>query len=85
MEFFLVENKNGSKIVWFNNLRKRNALNKKAYIELANILNDAAKDDAVKCVVLTGKGDFFRLIVGLWSLIRFIKIIKLLFVVLAMT
>ncbi|MGL5405347.1 MAG: enoyl-CoA hydratase-related protein [Propionibacteriaceae bacterium] len=60
MEFFEVENKNGIKIVRFNNVRKRNALNKKAYYALGDILNEAAKDPKTKAVVLTGNGEFFR-------------------------
>ena len=59
-EIFEIAEKNGIKIVTINNPRKKNALNRKAYIALADILNEAAKDVTVKCVVLTGKGDFFR-------------------------
>lgn len=60
MEYFEITNKNGIRLVKFNNVRKKNALNKKAYIALGEILNAAAIDDSIKCLVLTGKGDFFR-------------------------
>lgn len=60
MEIFGIEDKNGIKIITINNPEKKNALNKKAYIALAEILNKAGADDRVKCVVITGEGDFFR-------------------------
>lgn len=60
MEFFEVSDNSGIRTVRINNQKKKNAINKKAYQALADILNKAATDDAVKCVVVTGRGDFFR-------------------------
>lgn len=60
MEFFEIETNNGIRTVTISNPKKKNAVNKPAYLALAKILNTAATDDQVKCVVLTGKGDFFR-------------------------
>lgn len=60
MELFAIEDKNGIKTVRINNPKKKNALNKKAYMALATILNEAGADNKVKCVVITGVGDFFR-------------------------
>lgn len=67
MEFFEIEDKSGIRTIRFNNIRKKNALNKRAYIKLGDILNKASSDDSIKCVVLTGKGDFFRYTFGLCS------------------
>lgn len=60
MEFFRIEDKNFVRTVTINNPRKKNALNKKAYFALGEILDAAGKDDKVKALVLTGNGDFFR-------------------------
>lgn len=60
MEFFEIENLNSIRKIVINNPRKRNALNRKAYITLATLLNQAATDKSVKCIVVTGKGDFYR-------------------------
>lgn len=60
MDLLEVEDKNGIRTVTINNVRKKNALSKDAYLALADVLNNAGKDEKVKCVVLTGKGDFFR-------------------------
>uniref|UniRef100_A0A182J6E9 Enoyl-CoA hydratase n=1 Tax=Anopheles atroparvus TaxID=41427 RepID=A0A182J6E9_ANOAO len=45
--------------VTINNPRKKNALNKQAYQDIADTLNAANKDDSVNVVVLTGTGDFY--------------------------
>lgn len=60
MEFFDISDNGGIRTVVINNPKKKNALNKLAYQSLADILNAGGADDQVKCVVLTGKGDFFR-------------------------
>jgi enoyl-CoA hydratase/carnithine racemase len=61
MNFFqITEEISGIKTVTITNPKKKNALNKAAYQSLANILNEAGKDDQTKCVVITGAGDFFR-------------------------
>ncbi|XP_052894809.1 enoyl-CoA delta isomerase 2 [Anopheles moucheti] len=45
--------------VTINNPRKKNALNKQAYQDLADTLNSANKDDGINVVVLTGIGDYY--------------------------
>lgn len=60
MEFFEIENLNSIRKIVINNPRKKNAMNREAYGALATLLNKAALDETVKCVVLTGKGDFYR-------------------------
>lgn len=65
MDHFEIGDKSGIRRVCINNTRKKNALNKSAYFALGNILNEAAADEQVKCVVLIGKGDFFRCLFGL--------------------
>ncbi|XP_070496046.1 enoyl-CoA delta isomerase 2-like [Chironomus tepperi] len=59
MDFFEIENLNSIRKITINNPRKRNALDREAYLALATLLNKAATDETVKCVVLTGKGDFY--------------------------
>ncbi|KAG5680608.1 hypothetical protein PVAND_010102 [Polypedilum vanderplanki] len=59
MEIFEVKDVGAIRQVTINNPRKKNALNRKAYIAIAKLLNDAGKDNKVKCLILTGKGDFF--------------------------
>ena len=60
MELFEISDFGGIRTVTINNLKKKNAINKKAYKALALILNEAGQDGNVKALVLTGKGDFFR-------------------------
>lgn len=60
MEFFEISDSNGIRTVKINNPKKKNAMDNPAYLALGQILNTAADDDEVKCVVITGKGDFFR-------------------------
>lgn len=60
MEFFEISDSNGIRTVRINNTKKKNAINKQAYYALARILNEAGQDVNVKCVVITGNGDFFR-------------------------
>ncbi|XP_053672796.1 enoyl-CoA delta isomerase 2 [Anopheles nili] len=45
--------------VTINNPRKKNALNRQAYQDLADTLNSANHDESVNVVVLTGSGDFY--------------------------
>uniref|UniRef100_A0A182Q7N2 Enoyl-CoA hydratase n=1 Tax=Anopheles farauti TaxID=69004 RepID=A0A182Q7N2_9DIPT len=45
--------------VTINNPRKKNALNKQTYQDLADTLNAANQDEQVNVVVLTGTGDFY--------------------------
>lgn len=60
MELLELESKDGIRTVTFNNQKKKNAINRKVYLALARVLNEAAKDETIKCLVITGKGDFFR-------------------------
>ncbi|KAK2582717.1 hypothetical protein KPH14_004987 [Odynerus spinipes] len=50
---------NGIEKIILNKPKKKNAITKKMYIDMANILNDLSKDESVHMVVLTGTGDFF--------------------------
>lgn len=56
---FLTTNKGGLRIITFNNPKKRNALNTNDYADLANLLNQAATDESVNVVALTGSGNFY--------------------------
>jgi enoyl-CoA hydratase/carnithine racemase len=60
MEFFRIEDDKGIRKVTTDNPRKKNAWNRAAYLALSQILDNAAKDNGIKAVVLTGVGDFFR-------------------------
>lgn len=60
MEFFKIEDQNRIRKVTINNPRKKNAINKRAYLALSEIINDAGSDDKITALVLTGSGDFFR-------------------------
>jgi len=59
MELLNISDANGIRIIRIDNLKKKNAINKKTYVALAKILNEAGRDVKVKAVVLTGSGDFF--------------------------
>lgn len=54
-----VTNVGGLRIITFNNPKKNNALNKAAYVAVTRTLNDAATDDTVTVVALTGAGSYF--------------------------
>lgn len=60
MEFFEVSDINSIRKITITNLKKKNAMNRAAYRALSALLNSAGTDDKIKCVVLTGKGDFYR-------------------------
>ncbi|XP_047534847.1 enoyl-CoA delta isomerase 3, peroxisomal [Vanessa atalanta] len=53
------ETKGNIKIITLNRPRKKNAINNEIYIRVTKILNDAATDDEILIVVLTGTGDFY--------------------------
>ena len=59
MDTILEETKNDVKIVTFNNLRKKNAIDVHMYVRLTEILNNAAADKDIAMVVLTGAGDIY--------------------------
>ncbi|CAD7002478.1 enoyl-CoA delta isomerase 2, mitochondrial isoform X2 [Ceratitis capitata] len=54
-----VEKKDKILVITFDNPKKRNSLNRKAYKELGLVLREVDKDNSVTTVVITGKGDFF--------------------------
>lgn len=45
--FLIVETKDHVRKITFNNPKKKNAFNGDAYVELANCLNEASRDDSV--------------------------------------
>lgn len=47
------------RIITINNPKKNNALNKAAYVALTRALNEAAIDDTVTVVAITGAGSYF--------------------------
>lgn len=49
----------GIKIVQYNKPNKKNALDIVMYKRVISILNDAATDDNISVMVLTGTGDFY--------------------------
>jgi enoyl-CoA hydratase/carnithine racemase len=59
MGVFKIENNKGIQVVTIHNPKKKNALNKAAYLELSEILDNAARDQSLKALVLTGSDDFF--------------------------
>lgn len=53
----LIQERHGKLLVIkINNPKKKNALNRNTYLELALILNTAATDDSITIVALTGNG-----------------------------
>lgn len=55
----LIKNKGGLRVIVLNNPKKKNALDRQAYRDIAEALNDAAADDDVRVVAITGTGDFY--------------------------
>jgi enoyl-CoA hydratase/carnithine racemase len=55
----LCSDRNGVRTLTLNRPRRKNAINRDLWIELAQALTDAAKDDGVRAVVLTGAGGAF--------------------------
>ncbi|KAJ8713516.1 hypothetical protein PYW07_013886 [Mythimna separata] len=56
----IVETLQGSiKIVQYNKPKKKNAIDGVMYKRVSRILNDAATDDSISVMVLTGTGDFY--------------------------
>jgi enoyl-CoA hydratase/carnithine racemase len=60
MEYFDVKDLNSIRKITIINPKKKNALNRRAYIELGKLLNEAGNDSKIKCVLITGHGDFYR-------------------------
>lgn len=55
----IITNNGALRTAMFNNVKKKNALNREAYIEITKALNEAAADDTVTVLALTGAGDFY--------------------------
>lgn len=58
-ENLIVTTKDNIKIVRLNKPKKKNAIDYNMYIRMAEILKDAAIDEDISIVVLTGTGDFY--------------------------
>lgn len=58
-ETILETHRGGIKIVQYNKPNKKNAIDPIMYQRVIGILNDAATDDNVSVMVLTGTGDFY--------------------------
>lgn len=54
-----ITNSGGLRIIAFDNPLKKNAINAVTYVGLAVAINDAATDDSVKVLALTGVGEIF--------------------------
>ncbi|KAG6455383.1 enoyl-CoA delta isomerase 2 [Manduca sexta] len=52
-------NQGAVKIIKYNKPARKNAIDADMYIRVKNILNEAAEDDNVSVIVLTGAGDFY--------------------------
>ncbi|XP_045766944.1 enoyl-CoA delta isomerase 3, peroxisomal [Maniola jurtina] len=51
--------KDNIKVVRLNKPRRKNAIDYPMYVQLTKILNDAATDNSISIIVLTGTGDFY--------------------------
>ncbi|KAH9632464.1 hypothetical protein HF086_014548 [Spodoptera exigua] len=58
-ETIIETNQGGIKIIQYNKPKKKNAIDGVMYRRVISILNDAATDDSVSVMVLTGTGDFY--------------------------
>ncbi|MFN8027918.1 MAG: enoyl-CoA hydratase-related protein [Acidimicrobiia bacterium] len=58
-DLVLVEDRDGARLITFNRPSAANAFNEPLYHASAQALRDAAADDSVACVVLTGAGKVF--------------------------
>lgn len=58
-EFYLVEKNPPIAWIYLNRPDKKNALNSAAFEEAIPIIEDLDRDDAVRCVIITGKGSCF--------------------------
>ncbi|XP_050351408.1 enoyl-CoA delta isomerase 3, peroxisomal [Nymphalis io] len=58
-EYVIEKSKGNIKIITLNRPRIKNAIDNEMYIRITKILNDAATDDKISIVVLTGTGDFY--------------------------
>lgn len=53
------ENRDGVLVVTFNRPEKKNAINNEMWIAIRETFRNAAKDDSVVCMLLTGDGEHF--------------------------
>ncbi|XP_022835969.1 enoyl-CoA delta isomerase 2, mitochondrial-like [Spodoptera litura] len=58
-ETIIETSQGGIKIVQYNKPKKKNAIDGVMYRRVISILNDAATDDSISVMVLTGTGDFY--------------------------
>lgn len=58
-ETIIETHQGGIKIVQYNKPNKKNAIDAVMYKRVISILNDAATDDNISVMVLTGTGDFY--------------------------
>lgn len=56
MEGLIQERRGKLLVIKINNPKKKNALSRQTYLELAYILNTSGKDDSISVVALTGNG-----------------------------
>src|ERR1700737_3770285 len=59
MDEIITERSEGILRVELNRPKKRNAMTSRMYVTLANVLNDAAKDERIRVVLWHGAGDSF--------------------------
>ena len=59
LETILYEVKDGVSIITFNRPDKMNAFNHQMIMDIKSATEEAAKDDSIRCVVLTGSGRGF--------------------------
>jgi enoyl-CoA hydratase/carnithine racemase len=71
MSIVMTEQDGRVRHVILNRPEKRNAMNQELLRELARVLREAARDDAVECVVLRGEGPVFSAGVDLAELAAF--------------
>ncbi len=57
MENILLERQDGKAIITINRPAKRNALNKAAYLEIKQVLEELNSDSSVRAIIFTGAGD----------------------------
>ncbi|XP_045496103.1 enoyl-CoA delta isomerase 3, peroxisomal [Colias croceus] len=54
-----VRDESNVRIIQFNKPKKKNAIDYNMYVEITKLINNAATDDYISIVVLTGTGDFY--------------------------
>ncbi|CAG4950104.1 unnamed protein product [Colias eurytheme] len=54
-----VRDESNVRLIQFNKPKKKNAIDYNMYVEITKLINNAATDDNISIVVLTGTGDFY--------------------------